>query len=684
MALLDEIKLEFKERNFEFEDEEIAENCFSLCSAYSLDPSDLATSWEVFTLNMQIEDGTVTHSLLPSFQLHIAKEQKAEILKKENFSNVHFYTGDTVEGFLKNVRQASASIFKPKVSQFHVDHEFLTTPKNPIPSSIVPYRRTGETNESNTTTEDLQNGSMPTENSEDLSDNPFKRRTNKQTVMCAFNDHLEESVPESSVTIGKRRREPIESWQVESQGIELKPGCRYMYDRLEDRFNALDERILAFTGALSEAVDSFEPSKQNFYASQEHVMVVGRICCEAEGGRLNEKSVLLEASSQYGHGQRVRLDLRNIPSFSIFPGQIVAVEGENPSGFCLVASRIIDSLPLPTLRTYVKLRTNEDELPAKKGRRERGEEESIESQASVRVIVAAGPFTTTDNLAFEPLETLFSVAKEKEVDLIVLIGPFVDSEHPKIKNGTLDISFEHVFQEQVRTRVENYCSEMGEQAKVVLLPSTRDSHHDAVFPQPPFNRDDFEISSNQMLTLGNPGVFSFGQVGIAATSMDVLRHLSGEEISKVSAGSASLDRMTRLVSHLIGQQCFYPLFPPPLGSLLDLSVGPPTLRPPFVPDLLLLPSDLGPFVKVIPRESLSSPQSVSIDPNEVKEENRKDEKKDKRKDETLSYVCINPGRLAKGKNGGTYADISIIMDKVGENNSTLDLSKHAKINIVRI
>jgi hypothetical protein len=32
-------------------------------------------------------------------------------------------------------------------------------------------------------------------------------------------------------------------------------------------------------------------------------------------------------------------------------------------------------------------------------------------------------------------------------------------------------------------QVEEYCEEMGEGARVVLVPSYRDAHHDCIFPQ---------------------------------------------------------------------------------------------------------------------------------------------------------------------------------------------------------
>lgn len=43
---------------------------------------------------------------------------------------------------------------------------------------------------------------------------------------------------------------------------------------------------------------------------------------------------------------------------------------------------------------------------------------------------------------------------------------------------------------------------------------------------------------------------------------------------------------------------FYPLFPPALGTPLDLNLAPGALELTSLPDVLVLPSDLAPFVKV--------------------------------------------------------------------------------------
>jgi hypothetical protein len=49
------------------------------------------------------------------------------------------------------------------------------------------------------------------------------------------------------------------------------------------------------------------------------------------------------------------------------------------------------------------------------------------------VAVAAGPFTTTDDLSYEPLSALLAALGSCPPDVLLLLGPFVDAEHPEVR-----------------------------------------------------------------------------------------------------------------------------------------------------------------------------------------------------------------------------------------------------------
>ena len=95
------------------------------------------------------------------------------------------------------------------------------------------------------------------------------------------------------------------------------------------------------------------------------------------------------------------------------------------------------------------------------------------------------------------------------------LGPFIDSEHPEIRKGMLDRSFDEIFHLEILRRVsqwlncfgnffmfpsfiifflilfflyylfqlQDHVEYMGSAARVILVPSIRDAHHDFVFPQ---------------------------------------------------------------------------------------------------------------------------------------------------------------------------------------------------------
>ena len=76
------------------------------------------------------------------------------------------------------------------------------------------------------------------------------------------------------------------------------------------------------------------------YQTQSVVMVVGRICSDANEGKSNEHSLLLETSRALGSGSRVRLDTSEVSGLCFFPGQIVVLSGINANGSVFVVTRV--------------------------------------------------------------------------------------------------------------------------------------------------------------------------------------------------------------------------------------------------------------------------------------------------------------------------------------------------------
>ncbi|XP_022944938.1 DNA polymerase alpha subunit B [Cucurbita moschata] len=604
----DEIGEEFKRSGFTFdEEEEILNKCVTFCVNYSLKPSDIVSSWEVYYLNRQLDGSIVQIAQMDGFLQHLQNEQKEAIIKEE--PDLHVYSSKDVDMILNDEDEdPKEDILKTpngKSQGLHKDRFDLT-----------PY-----------TNEGLFSSGKPSKHV-----TPFGQRTEKFAVRFSINNvpdketaEMEDNCENDEDAIIKKVL-PLQgcSLTVHGSGFGLEPNCRFMYDRVEDRFNALENRIVKHAKALV-ASGLYEEVVDPTVASQKSMFAVGMICCDGDG-HLNDKSTMLQSSVEHSGGQWVRLELQNLSQFSIFPGQVVGIEGHNPSGHCLIASKLVDSFPLsatidPILPPAKKITLDHDIQPIN--------QPSTESELSM--IIASGPYTTTDNILFEPLTELLAYAKRKPPQLLILLGPFVDSEHSDIKRGTVEMSFEEIFNFEVLRRVQDYVEHMGPDARVLLMPSIRDANHDFVFPQPAFDiPSDLRL---QISSLPNPGILEANQAKIACCTMDILRHLSGEELSRNLTKGTANDRLSTLASHILRQRSFYPLYPPAEGVPLDFSLAPKALDISVIPDILILPSDMKHFVKVI---SLG--------------EGRADE-------ERANCVCVNPGRLAKGEGGGTFVEL---------------------------
>jgi len=423
------------------------------------------------------------------------------------------------------------------------------------------------------------------------------------------------------------------------------PDARFMFDTQESRQKLVEERMQRLVDLLEKDF-GIVASNSVYNIANEPVVVVGRVCNDSAAGRINEASILIEGTAAHSQGMKVRLDTSKLKSLTLFPGQVVAVEGINPSGHCITALSVLTGIP--------------QQKPKLASLAEKGG--SGAEQRSRKIAVASGPFTVSDDFSFEPLKALVETASKDSLDLLVLCGPFVDKDHPLVRKGEMDITFEDVFKHCCDT-----FARLPPATRVVLVPSVRDVHHDPVFPQPAFRAQRLGIDSHQPapLCVSNPAMVACKGLSIGATSHDILKHLSATELHRQApagtgpaATGQTLDRMSRLALHLLQQRTFYPLSPQAPGTCLDskLALETGALFMPATPDVLVLPSDLNPFAK-----------EVVVAPTMHAREGHESVFAKSKCAEALaggSCVCINPGRLAKASTGGTFS--TLVLSQEGQ------------------
>ncbi|KAM4733217.1 DNA polymerase alpha subunit B [Anableps anableps] len=395
------------------------------------------------------------------------------------------------------------------------------------------------------------------------------------------------------------RKDPGAGVQVDLLGgpdESLRSSYKYMFQRLRDVRNVLAEKIEEL-GENLRSHFSIEEFSAASLPAQDSITVLGQVCCDSNG-KLNAHSVLLEAGPEQG-GQQVPVDLSELKEYSLFPGQVVVMEGMNTTGRKLMASKLYEGVPLPFYSASVKMETDEVAEP-------------------LNVLVACGPYTPSDSLTFDPLIDLISIIVRDRPDVCLLLGPFVDSKHEQIEKAKVTETFETIFYRCIDSIVDGTRS-VG--CHLVFVPSQRDIHHDFIYPQPPFILPNLSKDQAQRVTFApDPCTLLIDGVTFGLTSTDILFHMGAEEIS---CGTSS-DRFSRILKHMLTQRSYYPLYPPVEEVNMDYEKFQIYGQMLLTPDVLVVPSELRYFVK-----------------------------------DVVGCVCVNPGRLTKGQVGGTYGRLLV-------------------------
>ncbi|CAG8456104.1 13524_t:CDS:2 [Acaulospora colombiana] len=360
-------------------------------------------------------------------------------------------------------------------------------------------------------------------------------------------------------------------------------------------------------------IDISDPS----LPSQSEISTVGRICCDSEG-KLNPESVILESLPYFG-GKRVKLAINNLSSYALFPGQIVGIQGTNNFGSEINVSKILEVPRLPMCRTSPNI-----------------------------IKDYYGP----TKLNGRPLNVFEGTGCAKNYNIDCKMGPFVDEDHSLIQAGEMDMTPGEIFARKINPMLYAF-TRSTPTVKVVMIPSIKDVFHNHIaFPQPPFGRSGIVEG---ITCLSNPVQFRVNEIVFAISNIDVLCHLFQDETEKDSEYRCFFDitlhrdfcnRQMLIIGHIFS---LYPLFPPSAGANLDLKHWS-SLDLLYTPDVLVLPSKLKYFAKVIDK-----------------------------------VICINPGYLAKGSN--TYIKMTIHpppQSIEGEAEAEHLVHQRTRVDIIRI
>ncbi|CAD0045952.1 unnamed protein product [Aureobasidium pullulans] len=397
---------------------------------------------------------------------------------------------------------------------------------------------------------------------------PFAERQNAGQIVEQLNGHIELPTAPSSAPVEPRVK-------LKANTDMGKFGYRPMAMKLSEASEFLDERI-------DEFVDIVQKHHQLEYSafgnpaamSPAQIVAVGRIASDTSEGRMNAASMVLETSRRMG------------AAHDFFPGKIVAVRGNNPSGeyFSVTEVLSVPSLLLPaTAPTGIDVHN-----------------ERLQSDDD-------------SDLSFDSLHELCSQAAETKVDLLILSGPFIDIEHPKVASGDFSLPPDSKIDSSTATLTDVFRAFISQPLSrlaqtlpgitIILVPSVRDAVSKHIsWPQDRLNRKELGLP-RQATCVTNPMTVSCNDFMTAVSSQDVLFEMQRQRV----VSGLNSDALASLARNLLTQRHYFPVFPPlprdekaltvgasldvaylKLGEILNVS-----------PDLLILPSVLTPFVKVV-------------------------------------------------------------------------------------
>lgn len=236
--------------------------------------------------------------------------------------------------------------------------------------------------------------------------------------------------------------ETVTSWKrtgdydvevTKSDEPHVSSDAKYMYEILSKQGHlltfvcqSLGGRLFKMWSAATGNVAELRYVKNVRSVSQTNFRTFGRINTKKESANM----VILEGSTRRkgtSAADTIQLDFRNLKQYSVFSGQIVAIEAVNPVGDALYVKEIFAKLYAPVASTP-----------------------RIESR--VNVFIAAGPFTASNNMHYQPLWDLMEKVASDEPQILILIGPFLEYTHPEVQDNLIKDTYQELF-EKILTRI---------------------------------------------------------------------------------------------------------------------------------------------------------------------------------------------------------------------------------------
>lgn len=590
--------------------EDVLAELLHIIKLLSLSPEDLYYKWDSYVITMGADTTTLDHKTVRDFKKTLQDALERESRKVHSTVNTSRRPVATpkassatdvfgmIDGMV-SAPSASRSVGTTKRKANNFETPAPKSAKNGLNSSPADSKTPGAVS------------GLPAV--------AFEDRLNAGTVVESLNGHLPTAaptdVPPAEARIKLRAAIDLPKFSYKPMAMKLSEASEILDDRIDTFTDQVQRHHQLPDGAFG------NPAAQ----STAEIVAVGRIACDTPNGKLNSASMVLETSRRMGAGMRVPLKFEGV-GYDVFPGKIVALRGTNVGGEYFTATEVLPMplLPLPA-STSESVEIHNDRLTTADG-----------ESRPLNLLVASGPYTMDSDLSFAPLHTLLQKAETEKADALVLVGPFLDLEHPIVASGDFEdhlpadakiepdrATITDVFRALISQPIQRLVQAVPT-ITIVLVPSVRDAISKHVsWPQDRVPKPTLGLPK-QVQFVANPMTLFINEMVVGISSQDVLSELRRGNVYQAGKGqSHDNDFLARLSSHVIGQSHFFPVYPPQdredlsrpagivdevpaaheeprlaMGANLDLTylkLGEFWL---VRPDVLILPSVLSPFAKV--------------------------------------------------------------------------------------
>mmetsp|Transcript_29460 Transcript_29460/g.44657 ORF Transcript_29460/g.44657 Transcript_29460/m.44657 type:complete len:164 (+) Transcript_29460:806-1297(+) len=130
-------------------------------------------------------------------------------------------------------------------------------------------------------------------------------------------------------------------------------------------------------------------------------------------------------NAEYDMQCRLRLNLQEVPQFSLFEGEVIVAEG-----FMDTKKFNVNRIWKPEINPSYSEKFTIGELKRYS---------QLQAHKAVQVLVACGPYTVKNELSYEALKDMMGIVNKDKPHLLVLAGPFVSHQNEDLATG--DIRF---------------------------------------------------------------------------------------------------------------------------------------------------------------------------------------------------------------------------------------------------